>query len=55
MSVFSDLEHPPSLAAAHLVYSMLEDGAPILISEISEDSKLRVIAEPRAAGSNQTR
>ena len=28
MSVFSDLEHPPSIAAAHLGYFIREGGGP---------------------------
>jgi hypothetical protein len=50
IGVHTSLEQALKAAAEAFGDGLLEDGAPILISEISEDAKLRVIAEPKATG-----
>jgi hypothetical protein len=50
IGVHTSLEQALKAAADAFGDGLLEEGAPILISEISEDSKLRVIAEPRPGG-----
>jgi hypothetical protein len=48
IGVHTSLELALKAAGEAFGDGLLEDGAPILISEISEDSKLRVVAEPRS-------
>jgi hypothetical protein len=50
IGVHTSLEQALKAASEAFGDGLLEDGAPILISEISEDSKLRVVAEPRPGG-----
>ena len=50
IGVHTSLEQALKAAADAFDDGQFEDGAPILISEISEESKLRVVAEPRAGG-----
>lgn len=47
LGVFSSLEQALKEAAGEFGRGALEDGAPILISEIAEKARVRVIAEPR--------
>jgi hypothetical protein len=51
IGVHVSLEQALKAAADAFGDGQLEDGSPILISEISEESKLRVIAEPWAVAS----
>ncbi len=47
LGVHSSLEHALKAAADAFGEGALDDGAPILISEIAEPSKLRLVADPR--------
>ena len=49
IGVHTSLEQALRAAADAFGDGRLEDGAPILISEISEETRLRVVAEPRAS------
>ncbi len=49
IGVHSSLERALKAAADAFGAGFLEDGAPILISEIADPARLRVVAEPRAA------
>ena len=49
VGVYASLEHALRGAAEAFGRGSIEEGAPILISEIAESAKLRVVAEPRAA------
>lgn len=48
IGVHTSLDQALKAAADAFGDGLLEDGAPILISEISEESRLRVVAEPRS-------
>lgn len=50
IGISASLEQALRAAADAFGRGLIEDGAPILISEIAEESKLRVVAEPRQAG-----
>jgi hypothetical protein len=50
IGVHTSLDQALKAAAQAFGDGALEEGAPILISEIAEDTRLRVVAEPRAAG-----
>jgi hypothetical protein len=49
IGVHPSLEQALKAAAEAFGDGLLEDGAPILISEIADEAKLRVVAEPRPA------
>lgn len=48
VAVHASLELALKAAADAFGAGLLDEGAPILISEIAEPAKLRVVAEPRA-------
>jgi hypothetical protein len=50
IGVHTSLDRALQAASDAFFNGLLEEGAPILISEIAEDCKLRVVAEPRIAG-----
>jgi hypothetical protein len=50
LGVHDTLEKALRAAGEAFGEGLLEDGAPILITEIAESAKLRVVAEPRALG-----
>lgn len=50
IGVHASLERALGAAAEAFGRGLLEPGAPVLISEIAEQTRLRVVAEPRADG-----
>ena len=48
IGVHTSLDQALKAAAQAFGDGALEDGAPILISEIAEETRLRVVAEPRS-------
>jgi hypothetical protein len=55
LGVHSSLELALKAAGEAFGEGELEDGAPILISEIAEPSRLRVVAEPRGPSRHENR
>ena len=49
IGVHTSLDRALQAAADAFAEGRLDDGVPVLISEISDETKLRVVAEPRPA------